>query len=614
MDITLKHLCRIESLQTSSQRQEPDMNAPSQRTPLTDEVCVAPDSVPPDAPHCGGIRQWLYRHAVPLAFGLIFCTMLAPLLRDGIWKGHDRSAHELRILNTLSALEDGQYPPVINSAHENALGYSWNLFYPPLSAYVATGLTLALKAVGVPSPFAALKLTWFLIILASAASMYWFLRHVFRSTFASCIGTCLYVTAPYFVSCVFVRFALGEIMIFVFLPILALGLYSVFYEEGEKNWLMTIGVAGIVLSNTPASILALLCLTVFSLLHIHFLQDGRVIRMVAVNAVLTFGITAFYIIPFFELWKSGTVHAFVNMEGTSWESFTHQSVKLWWLLIPRKINRIFLYFGFPTLFCAGWLFFKVPQTKGTKILAVAALLLILAMSEWMPWKYLGGGPLEIVKYLQFPWRMLSVTIFLLCILSAHNARLYFTDKAKPCALLAISAVCVLAMFVIFPSTRIQPIATKETGSDDYLPEKSIPFRRELATMKAVPTLLSGNATIENIDKNRTKLSFTIVNAEGHAVIELPYFAYLGYTATLRKNDSTTADLELYESPRGLWSVTVPEHTTGKVSLAYTGTKATKLGSTISLAACALLPLYILAGVFLSHRRKPPPLSPPKTAE
>lgn len=584
------------------------MNLRAKRAPHTSKAEVAPGAAPSDSTPCGGIHQWLSRYAVPLAFGLIFCAMLAPMLRDGIWKGHDLSPHILRTLSTLSALEGGQYPPVINSAHENAFGYSWNLFYPPLSAYIASGLTLLLKAGGVSSPFAAIKLTWFLIILASAASMYWFLHHVFRSRFASSIGTCLYVTAPYFASCVYIRFAFGEIMMFVFLPILALGLYSVFYGDGKKNWLMTIGVSGIILSNIPAAIILLLCLIVFSLLHIQFLRNGRVIRTLAVNAVLTFGITAFFVIPLFELWKSGTIHALVNMNGTSLGSFAGQSVKLWWLLVPRKIERMFFYFGFPLLFCAGWLFFKVPQIKGTKIIAAASLILAFAVCRWMPWQYIAVGPLAIVKYIQFPWRMLGVAIFLLCILSARNAHLYFTEKAKPRALFAISAACVLAMLLIFPSGRALTLSPKEANISDYLPEKSVPFKAEFATMKAVPTLLAGNARVENINKNKTKLSFTIVNAEGDSVIQLPYFAYPGYVATLRKNDSATTGLELRESAYGLWSVTVPEHTNGEVSLAYTGTNATRLGFAISLAACALLPLYILASFFLSRRRKPPPLA------
>lgn len=303
----------------------------------------------------------------------------------------------------------------------------------------------------------------------------------------------------------------------------------------------------------------------------------------------------------------------LSTNGATLDSFISRGCELWWFFVPRKSGRMFFYLGFPILFCAGWLFFKVPQIKGTKIIATSSLLLTLAMCRWMPWEYVAVGPIAIIKYIQFPWRMLSVTVSLLCILSAYNARLYFTDKNKPRALLAISCACTLAMLFIFPSARVQPLYPKEADINDYLPEKSVPFQSEFATMKAEPTLLSGKARTENINKNRTKLSFTVVNTEGHSVIQLPYFAYPGYAATLRENGNTATSLELCESEYGLWSIAVPEHTNGEVSLAYTGTKATRLGFTISLAACALLPLYILTGVFLSHRRKPPPLSGKTTA-
>ena len=579
------------------------METAPQRVPGTAEAAHVSDLETSSQTRRSCIRLWLYRHAYCVAFALSICVLLSPMLRDGIWKGHDRSAHTLRVLSTISALEANQYPPVINSAHDNALGYSWNLFYPPLSAYVVASLAMGLKALGISSLFAAMKLAWLCIILGSAASMHWFLRHVFRSQFAAILGACLYVTAPYFVSCVYIRFALGEIMMFVFLPLLALGLYSVFYEKGEKNWLLAAGVSGIVLSNIPASIILLLCLIFFSLLHIKRFRDKRIIRQVAVNAVLACGMTAFFVVPFFEQWRAGTVHAFVDMTGASLEFLTSQGIDIWWLLIPRKVTRMFFYYGFPILFCAGWLFFMVPQTKGTKIIAAFCLILTFAMSKWMPWKYIALGPADFVKYMQFPWRMLGVTIFLLCILSARNACLYFSDKAKPKALLATSAACVLAMFLVFPSGRLLTLYPKEAHTADYLPEKSIPFQSEFDTMQAVPVLSAGNAAITDIDKNKTGLSFSVANGGEASVIRLPYFAYVGYTATFRQIDGTAVDLPLHESQNGLWSVTIPGGARGAVFMAYTGTESAKLSFKLSLAAWGALALYIVANA-IRRRRKP----------
>lgn len=546
--------------------------------------------------------QWLLRHAYPIALALVILVLLAPMVREGMWKGHDGSSHILRLHNTISALQTGQFPPVINSAQENAFGYSWNLFYPPLSAYLAAAATLGLETLGVSSPFTGMKLTWLTIIFAAAASMYFFLSHVFRSRFAASMGTILYITAPYFISCVYIRFALGEVMMFVFLPLLATGAYSVFYENGDKNYLLTVGTAGIILSNVPASFILLLCLIFFTLLHVKSLSNTRILRQLGVNIIFTSGIAAFFYVPLFEQWAHGNIVAFTNMTGASLESLQNQGVKLWWLILPRKIVRMFFYYGFPILFCAGWLFLKTPQKRWTKIIALFCLLLSFAMSKWMPWAYVTPFFFNFVTYIQFPWRMLGVTIFLLSTLAAYNSEQFFLRENRPRTLLITAVLCIIGTLFIFPSGRYATIVRPETHTVDYLPSKSVPFKEKFAAMKAVPVISSGAAHIENLEKTGSTLSFLINHVQVQTIVEMPYFAYLGYSAMLKTSKGAEMALPLHESDKGLWSVTIPENVSGKVIMAYTGTPASRAGYRISQAALGIFGCYIFCCVRQQRRK------------
>lgn len=543
---------------------------------------------------------------------LVFGVLLSPMLRDGIWKGHDRSAHTLRVLNTVSALADNQFPPIINSAHENAFGYSWNRFYPPLSAYLAAGCAHIAGLLGASSPFAGMKAAWLCIVLASGAAMYCFLRHALRSRFAAALGVCLYVSAPYFVSCVYIRFALGEIMMFVFLPLVALGLYSIFYEQGEKNRLLALGTSGLLLSNAPASIILLLCLAVFSLLHVKSFFNPRIVRQLGINIAVTLAVTAFFYVPFFEQWREGNIHAFVNMWGASLQSLREEGANLWWFLLPKKIVRMFFYYGFPLLFWAGWLFFKTPQKRATIIIALLSVGLTFAMSKHMPWPLIIPEPLAFVRYIQFPWRMLSVAVFLLCILAAYNAAAYITERTRPKALCATALACCLAMAFIFPSGRLAALSPAETHAYDYLPEKSVPFKDEFPKMNAAPVVIDGDAALSGVRKERSRLTFSVAAAPNPSRIELPFFAYLGYTAVLESRDGMKTPLDLTESHRGLWSVEVPGSASGTVRVAYTGTLAGRASFALSLAALAATALHAAWTLVARLRKKAPCANPRDT--
>lgn len=54
------------------------------------------------------------------------------------------------------------------------------------------------------------------------------------------ITAVVYISSTYFLSNIYCRMAVGEIISYMFLPILLYGLYDIFYGKGKENYYLTI--------------------------------------------------------------------------------------------------------------------------------------------------------------------------------------------------------------------------------------------------------------------------------------------------------------------------------------------------------------------------------------
>lgn len=528
------------------------------------------------------VLQWILRHGEGLSILVVIGVFAAPFFGNGIWAGHDWLAHILRLFNTVSALESGQLPPVINSALDNPYGYSWNLFYPPLTAYLAAAASFGLSLMGVTSEFTAMRATWAFLLITAAMSMFSCLKHMVRVRFAALAGTMLYVTAPYFVADVFTRSALGEAMSFVFLPLICKGLYSVCYEKGEHNYLLTIGIAGILLSNIPSSIILFFALTTFFIVQCPVLMNSRVRLQILYNALFTMLIVCFFYVPLLtELFRNEiTIFVLNNDDGI--KRFVSQSIPITWLVFPFQLDGVHLYYGFPLLFSAGILFFFVPQNWKTVLLMCFCLAISIVVSNVMPWSRI-SKLLHFFQFIQFPWRILYVGVFLTSLLAAYNIRAVANQRYQSAVLLGVSLTVSMAMlFQLTPLNRI--MVTPSDGEliyKEYLPVKTFDYIDELQKTPATVSIIDGNTTIDDISKKRSIITFTVHNINDEATIELPLLAYLGYKATLQPHGK---QLNLHQTSRGLWSVRLKPGQEGQVRVAYEGTMAARVSFWVSVVA------------------------------
>lgn len=165
---------------------------------------------------------------------LIALVLSAPLFTKGFIKSHDGFYHFSRNYATNKAILIGQIPPSIVPNFCNGFGYAWNVFYPPLGTYISGIFSLLFSII------TSMKLSIILAIIVSGIAMFKLMQKITKNDDMSLITSIIYISSTYFLSNIYCRMAMGEVISYMFLPILFYGLYDIFYDESKKNYYLTI--------------------------------------------------------------------------------------------------------------------------------------------------------------------------------------------------------------------------------------------------------------------------------------------------------------------------------------------------------------------------------------
>lgn len=159
----------------------------------------------------------------------LYDSSLAIYKDDGI-------QHICRLIGTYDSILEGQKFPVIMSDYCNGFGYSWNIFYSPLTSFFPLIFKIFTNSFTI-----CLKIFIFISIFLSGIFMQKFVKTVTKSDKISIVSSLVYMVAPYHLVDVYIRCAIGEVVAFVFIPIVFLGLYNIFYNDTKKDYYLTIG-------------------------------------------------------------------------------------------------------------------------------------------------------------------------------------------------------------------------------------------------------------------------------------------------------------------------------------------------------------------------------------
>lgn len=555
--------------------------------------------------------KFTYSHKCILFIFMLSVVLCAPLYTQGFFEAHDYWAHAMRITSTMDGLSDGQFPPQIGTQTE-AFGYSWNLFYGPLSNYIVVlfrALTAVIPGAGLVTAY---KLFIFSTFFFSGLFLFRFVREAVGDENTALLAACLYLLAPYRIVDAFERLAVGEMLVFVFLPLVFHGFYSLYYGDKSKSWYLAVGFAGVVLSHMISTLFIFAAAVVIVLANIKHTFKKPVLLHLIVNACFAVGISAFFVLPFLE--AKGAAEYFVFTGGMRKDVGGH-AAHLFQIFfskmdfdelpvsqmpdnlsneMPQVVGLVFIACLLVLPFVAGKLTEKVQRKRLYAFTAAGVLCCVLATSL-VPWGWL-QPKIPVIGNIQHPWRFLMLAVFFLSIVSAVVIRL-MVEKLEIKHIFIIVLISLVYVSPLIASTDIQTDRTNiYDGSyiNDYMPQRAYDNRDYTDSRSYDAEVISGTGEISGQQINGSKVNFNL-NAGTDCVVELPFFFYPGHHV----QTSDGAVLDVRESPNGFVCFDVPKGFSGSVSTAFKGTAVTKISfavSVLSVAAFAIL-------IYLNSRGK-----------
>lgn len=553
------------------------------------------------------LKNEKYYSVIFILIASIFVCL--PLMSKNIDMTYDDGIqHIARLMGTYQSLQEGQTNIMSNFC--NGFGYSWNIFYSPLTAF----LPLIFKILGF-SFTVCIKLFMFLVVFLSGYFMYLFTKKITKNNNMAIIAGILYIFAPYRLTDMYIRNALPELTSFVFLPLVFLGIYNIFNEEENKKYLLAIGAIGLILTHTVITMYIAIIALIYVLIDIKKLKDKNILKVLIINILLILVITSFFWVPLLEHKFSANYEVFKpgRMERT--EVLISYKLDFYRLFFTKTNDYMFYNIGLITLI--GLLltpvaFKKVkdePYYKLYIFMLVTGIVLAIMTLKIFPFEHMPS----ILKMIQFTFRLLEFTSFLFAFVSAINIVTVCKINLRELIILLVALMILTIPYknhirtletfdenILWPSVPV----TQETGrvhsglaSFEYLPSKAFENRKyiETRTQNAIVMNENSSTIIESQVKNGTKMSFNVKYVLEETEIELPYIYYLGYDVTL-KTANEKIKLQTFETNNGFIGIKLPILEEGKIEVKYTGTWLMNIANFVSVIG-----ICILIGIILKQK-------------
>lgn len=369
-------------------------------------------------------------NAAPLLLALVFCVpALAALWQPGLQHTDDGLHHLFRLFNLDLALRAGH--PGARWLADEGFGYGFPVlnFYAPLNYYF--GLIFHFMGAGYAT---ALELALAAGLLLSAASMFWFARDLV-GPWGGGVAAVAYLWAPYHLADAWTRGALGELLAFVWFPLLLLAMLRIARGHGRARFVPALGgalaLAGLTLTHNVSLLLigpVLLAWGVF-LLAVEKGDRRGALAGYAVMGLLGVALSAVYWLPALaetRLVLAGNTD--IGMDGWLWGLVPLRRLLAdGWMqnysIAPGAVSPYPL--GWAQVVAAGagagvgvWRWRALNRTARYALPLFAGLALGALLLQWLParplWETLPG-----MLLLLFPFRWQAVAALALAVVTGY---------------------------------------------------------------------------------------------------------------------------------------------------------------------------------------------------
>lgn len=357
----------------------------------------------------------LDRLALPLIFLLSFWAVKS-LLVPGFYGASD-DLHIAWLHQMDKVIRESQFPPRFIPDLSFGFGYPLFNFVFPLPFYFAEIFHLLGSSL-----VDSIKIVFLLSIPVSGYFMYKLTREYATSALAIAAGV-LYMYTPYRATDIYIRGAIGEIVAFVFLPLIILAIKKLTEEVVRKKWIgiLALSTAALVLSHNIMSYMFFpfaVCFAILSLLVVPRKFFWK--RAISILVGLGLGILAssyFWLPAIVEsgLLKYDTVFNFVDHFPTLRQLVTPYFG--YGASVPGPYDGMSFFVGSFNILLSvftffGILIFRKRMSSSKRTILVWGLLVLFASILMMNHRSVPlWENIPLIPYFQFPWRFLSLVTF-----------------------------------------------------------------------------------------------------------------------------------------------------------------------------------------------------------
>ena len=474
-------------------------------------------------------------------YGFIFFANLLffmPLISKKFFYGHDIMYHLAQVEGLSKTLLSGNFTK-ISSVIVKGFGYGASIFYPKLPHYVCSIINII---TGKFSAFYSINIYFVMTSFIACIMMYKLIKLITDNKTSALLGSIFYLTMPYYISDTYVRGALNEFTIVVFMPMILIGLINLLKDNKKQFYIyFTIGYIGFLNSHLVLCVYFTIFVLVFMLFNIK--KYIKKIKELLISSAIILVTTLPNIVLLIEHKLTDLYVVFdpKYMRLTS-AGVKRNGITLLQLLYPSK-TVVFWFIDVVALIflILGIIYFIKKEKKNKLIYGIIGFTVtsILFSLKVFPYELLP----KLLLSIQFPFRLNLFTIFGISVLAALGILLFKKEHRKTIMYIAMTLCLIIACFYINKSD-IRDISVSsslygldaETGwTKEYLTKNTYDnydylFKRD----NSIKT--DKDINIKELKSNFPSMRFKVEEINEKTKVELPRLYYLGYK--VRQNNKT----------------------------------------------------------------------------
>lgn len=378
---------------------------------------------------------------------LLSLVALWPFFKKGFFESHDGTWWVIRFSAFHQALRSGQFPVRFVDRLNNNYGYPVFNFTYPLPFYLAE----IPKVLGL-SFVSSIKVVFVISTLLSTLAMFWALSQKFAIV-ASLAGSLVYLYIPYRFLDLYVRGSIGENLALAVAPLVLGCIFKMSKKETHFAPLLSFSLGLLILSH---NILALLFLPTFLVFALILVKSKIKIILSFLSGLLI--ATFFWLPAIYDL-------QFVRISQFKYVDVKEHLVNPYQLLYsswgygakPQEIGGLSTQMGLlPTAILIICLYLMIKTKERQKMIYTAVFSVLISLVLMTKYSLLFWEYLPISQFVQFPWRLLALVIFMIAIICA-----YIVDKTRKKNIAAA-----LIIFASFTSTILYTKPASFTNMPD----------------------------------------------------------------------------------------------------------------------------------------------------